>query len=44
MEFDKLDNNFDKILNAIKKLANLKIQIIITYPNSDFGGKRLFQN
>lgn len=41
MEFDKLDYNFDKILNALKKLANLNIQIIITYPNSDFGGKKI---
>ncbi len=39
MEYLDLNSNFEKILNAIKKLAKLDIQIIVTYPNSDFGGK-----
>ena len=40
MENEDIKNNFEKILQfAIKKLSRLNIQIIITYPNSDYGGK-----
>ena len=41
MEKKYLKNNFLKIFNAIKRLSKLNIQIIITYPNSDFGSKEI---
>ena len=43
MENENIQNNFEKILHAIKKLSKLNIQIIITYPNSDYGGKRIIE-
>jgi UDP-hydrolysing UDP-N-acetyl-D-glucosamine 2-epimerase len=43
MENESITNNFEKILNAIKKLSKLNIQIIITYPNSDYGGKKIIE-
>ena len=43
MENENIKNNFEKILNAIKKLSKLNIQIIITYPNSDYGGKKIIE-
>ena len=43
MENEKIQNNFEKILHSIKKLSKLNIQIIITYPNSDYGGKKIIE-
>ncbi len=43
MENESMQNNFEKILNSIKKLSKLNIQIIITYPNSDYGGKKIIE-
>jgi UDP-hydrolysing UDP-N-acetyl-D-glucosamine 2-epimerase len=43
MENENIQNNFEKILHAIKKLSKLNIQIIITYPNSDYGGKKIIE-
>ena len=43
MENESIQNNFEKILHAIKKLSKLNIQIIITYPNSDYGGKKIIE-
>ena len=43
MENENIKNNFEKILSAIKKLSKLNIQIIITYPNSDYGGKKIIE-
>ncbi len=43
MENESVQNNFEKILNSIKKLSKLNIQIIITYPNSDYGGKKIIE-
>ena len=43
MENKNIENNFEKILNSIKRLSNLDIQIIITYPNSDYGGKKIIE-
>ncbi len=41
MEKKYLKNNFTKIFNAIERLSKLNVQIIITYPNSDFGAKEI---
>ena len=43
IENKDIKNNFEKILNSIKKLSKLNIQIIITYPNSDYGGKKIIE-
>ena len=43
MENEDIKNNFEKIFNSIKKLSRLNIQIIITYPNSDYGGKQIIE-
>jgi UDP-hydrolysing UDP-N-acetyl-D-glucosamine 2-epimerase len=43
MENENIQNNFEKILHSIKKLSKLNIQIIITYPNSDYGGKKIIE-
>jgi UDP-hydrolysing UDP-N-acetyl-D-glucosamine 2-epimerase len=43
MENKNIENNFEKILNSIKRLSKLDIQIIITYPNSDYGGKKIIE-
>jgi len=43
MENESIQNNFEKILHSIKKLSKLNIQIIITYPNSDYGGKKIIE-
>ena len=43
IENENIQNNFEKILQAIKKLSKLNIQIIITYPNSDYGGKKIIE-
>ena len=43
MENENILNNFEKILHSIKKLSKLNIQIIITYPNSDYGGKKIIE-
>jgi len=43
MENENIKNNFEKILKAIKRLSKLNIQIIITYPNSDYGGKKIIE-
>lgn len=43
MENENIQNNFEKILQSIKKLSKLNIQIIITYPNSDYGGKKIIE-
>jgi UDP-hydrolysing UDP-N-acetyl-D-glucosamine 2-epimerase len=43
MEEENIKFNFEKILNAIKRLSKLNIQIIITYPNSDYGGKKIIK-
>ena len=41
MEKKDLKENFSKIFKAIERLSKLNVQIIITYPNSDFGGKEI---
>ena len=38
-----LRDNFEKILNSIIRLSKHNIQIIITYPNSDYGGKKIIE-
>ena len=43
LENENIKDNFEKILNSIKRLSKLNIQIIITYPNSDYGGKRIIE-
>ena len=43
MENENIQNNFEKILHSIKRLSKLNIQIIITYPNSDYGGKKIIE-
>ena len=43
IENEKLNLNIEKITKAIKKLAKLNIRIIITYPNSDYGGKEIIK-
>ena len=43
MENENIQSNFEKILHSIKKLSKLNIQIIITYPNSDYGGKKIIE-
>ena len=43
MENENILNNFEKILHSIKKLSKLNIPIIITYPNSDYGGKKIIE-
>ena len=43
MENENIKNNFENILNAIKRLSKLNIHIIITYPNSDYGGKKIIK-
>ncbi len=41
LEINNLNKNFDEILKAIKNLTEHNIEIIITYPNSDYGGKEI---
>jgi len=43
MENEDIKNNFEKIFSSIKRLSKLNIQIIITYPNSDYGGKKIIK-
>ena len=43
LENENIKDNFEKILNSIKRLSKLNVQIIITYPNSDYGGKRIIE-
>ncbi len=43
LENKNQNRNFSKILNALKKLHKFDIKIIITYPNSDFGGKDIIK-
>jgi UDP-hydrolysing UDP-N-acetyl-D-glucosamine 2-epimerase len=43
LENENIKDNFEKIINSIKRLSKLNIQIIITYPNSDYGGKRIIE-
>ena len=43
MENEDIKNNFEKIFSSIKRLSKLNIQIIITYPNSDYGGKKIIE-
>lgn len=43
IEDENIKYSFEKILKAIKKLSKLNIQIIITYPNSDYGGKKIIE-
>ena len=43
MENEDIKNNFEIIFSSIKRLSKLNIQIIITYPNSDYGGKKIIK-
>ncbi len=39
LEKNKLDYIFRKIYYTLKKISEKNVQIIVTYPNSDYGGK-----
>lgn len=41
MEKNKINGIFKNIFLAIDKLSKFNVQLIITYPNSDFGGKQI---
>ncbi len=43
VENENIKDNFEKILNSIIRLSKHNIQIIITYPNSDYGGKKIIE-
>ena len=43
-QFDKAGKQLYPSLEAIETLANKDVQIIITYPNNDAGGKEIIQN
>jgi UDP-hydrolysing UDP-N-acetyl-D-glucosamine 2-epimerase len=42
-EFDKSTNQVKPSLEAIKKLANEGVQVILTYPNNDAGGQAIIE-
>ena len=42
-EFDKAAQQIKPALTAIKKLAAEGVQVVITYPNSDAGGRRVIR-
>jgi UDP-N-acetylglucosamine 2-epimerase (non-hydrolysing)/GDP/UDP-N,N'-diacetylbacillosamine 2-epimerase (hydrolysing) len=42
-EFDKSTNQVEPSLEAIKKLANEGVQVILTYPNNDAGGQAIIE-
>jgi UDP-N-acetylglucosamine 2-epimerase (non-hydrolysing)/GDP/UDP-N,N'-diacetylbacillosamine 2-epimerase (hydrolysing) len=42
-EFENAGDQVEKSINALRKLANKKVQIIVTYPNNDAGGRAIIQ-
>jgi len=42
-EFEEAKNQITPSLNAIKKLADQGIQIVLTYPNNDAGGQAIIE-